>query len=154
MRMSVRYGIFWVVLLVGVPGYAIDEVALERQADASRFSELSNILRCMVCQNQSIADSNATLARDFRNRIKEKLNAGQTNEEIIDFMVARYGDYVLYRPPFNGTTALLWLGPFVFVVIGFVMIVRMRRRPDKEHDAVADEATRARLEALLNQENS
>src|SRR3970282_2707321 len=75
-------------------------------------------LRCMVCENQSIADSDADLAKDFRNQIREKLQQGQSERDIIDYMIARYGDFVLWRPPFKPTTLLLWLAARLLVVAG------------------------------------
>ncbi|HEV2431235.1 MAG TPA: cytochrome c-type biogenesis protein, partial [Burkholderiales bacterium] len=80
-----------------------------------RVSALANELRCLVCQNQTLADSNAPLAVDLRNQIREQLAAGKSEQEVTDFMVARYGDFVLYRPPLKATTVALWVGPFVFL---------------------------------------
>ena len=117
------------LLLAGNLVYAVVEVELNNAEDDPRFNELANVLRCMVCQNQTIADSNADLAKDFRNQVKEKINAGQSNDEIIEYMVARYGDYILYRPPFNAATALLWVGPFLLVAGGLFMIFRLARKP-------------------------
>jgi cytochrome c-type biogenesis protein CcmH len=139
------------LLAVGVV-YGVEDIELNSVEDEPRFSELSNVLRCMVCQNQSIADSNAELARDFRNQVKEKINAGQTNDEIVDFMVARYGDYILYRPPFNMATALLWVGPFLLVAIGFVIVVRVRKRQGVDSDNEVDEKHQAQLKAMLDDE--
>ena len=131
---------------------AIQEIELENIDDETRFKELSNVLRCMVCQNQSIADSNAELARDFRNQVKEKLNAGQTNDEIVDFMVQRYGDYILYKPPFNMATALLWVGPFLLVIIGFGVVYRINRRQAASGEESASTAEQqAHLKALLDE---
>lgn len=85
-------------------------------------------LRCLVCQNQTIADSNAGLAVDLRNQVREMLRAGQTPEQIRDYMTARYGDFVLYRPPVKSTTALLWYGPGALLVIALVVFVLLMRR--------------------------
>jgi len=94
-----------------------------------RVIELAAELRCLVCQNQSLADSNAGLAVDLRNQIRERMREGQSESQIVDFMVARYGDFVLYRPPVKGTTALLWFGPILLVAVGLVVLfVRLRRR--------------------------
>jgi len=82
-----------------------------------RVAALANELRCLVCQNQTLADSNAPLAVDLRNEIREQLKAGRTERDVIDFMVARYGDFVLYRPPFKASTVALWLGPWGSVPI-------------------------------------
>jgi len=139
------------LLLLSGGAHAVQDVELRDSADEPRFNELSNVLRCMVCQNQSIADSNAELARDFRNQVKEKINQGQSNEQIIDYMVQRYGDYILYRPPFNAATALLWTGPFILVLVGLIIIMRILRRPGRteDEDAESIEAKQARLKEML-----
>ena len=102
-----------------------------------RVVEVSEQLRCLVCQNQSIAESNAELAVDLRNQAIEQVKAGKTNKEIIDFMVERYGDFVLYKPPFKMTTAILWLGPLALFVIGVgAFYVNLRRRKRLVEEAV------------------
>ena len=96
-----------------------------------RVNEIGLELRCLVCQNQTISDSHAGLAVDLKNQIREQLKAGKTDREILDFMVERYGDFVLYRPPMKATTILLWAGPFALMAIGLgaaVLIVRRRRQ--------------------------
>ncbi len=94
-----------------------------------RVVEVSEQLRCLVCQNQSIAESNAELAVDLRNQVIEQVKAGKTNKEIVDYMVERYGDFVLYKPPFKASTMVLWLGPIVLFVIGLgAFYVNLRRR--------------------------
>ncbi len=88
------------------------------------FHKLSEELRCLVCQNQNVAESNADLAKDLRLEIYTMLTKGKTEKEIVDFMVKRYGDYVLYRPPFKPMTWLLWFGPAIAFVIGLIFVVR------------------------------
>lgn len=88
------------------------------------FHKLSEELRCLVCQNQNIAESNAELAKDLRLEIYTMLSEGKTEEEIVDFMVQRYGDYVLYRPPFKPMTWLLWFGPMIVFFIGLIFVAR------------------------------
>jgi cytochrome c-type biogenesis protein CcmH len=88
------------------------------------FHKLSEELRCLVCQNQNIAESNADLAKDLRLEIYTMLSQGKTEDEVVDFMVQRYGDYVLYRPPFKPLTWLLWLGPAIVFVLGLIIVVR------------------------------
>ena len=93
-------------------------------------------LRCLVCQNQTIADSNAELAVDLRNQVRDMLRQGQSEQQIIDYMTARYGDFVLYRPPVGGATFLLWFGPAVLMVGGLaalVLVLRRRSRLGNEH---------------------
>ena len=109
-----------------------------------RVTNLAHELRCLVCQNQTIADSNAPLAVDLRNQIREQLTAGKSEREVVDFMVARYGDFVLYRPPFKATTLLLWAGPFVFLIAGFYFLLRfLRRRQVPVPRLSADDRARA-----------
>lgn len=112
-------------------------------------AELSHQLRCLVCQNQSIAESNAPLAVDLREQVREQLTAGQTPQQIIDYMVARYGDFVLYQPPFNPSTWLLWIGPgLLFFIAVAWLILTIRRR----HGVAVTElspADRQRARAML-----
>ena len=115
---------------------------------ADRYRNLVEELRCLVCQNQTIADSNADLARDLRNKVDEMLRAGRSDEEILTYMVARYGNFVRYRPPFDTATALLWCGPFALAALALVwLLVRIRRRaPAPER---LTEAERARLSRIV-----
>jgi cytochrome c-type biogenesis protein CcmH len=113
-----------------------------------RVSALATELRCLVCQNQTLADSNAPLAVDLRNQIREQLKSGKSERDVIDFMVARYGDFVLYRPPFKATTIALWAGPFVFLVLGAWLLLRLLRRRTAPEPELSD-AERARAAKLL-----
>ncbi len=125
---------------------AADDPVLEK-----RMMKIAGILRCLVCQNQTIADSAADLAVDLRNQIREKLRAGMSDQQIIDYMVARYGDFVLYKPPVKSTTWLLWFGPFALFGAGLgVLFVKLRRRAASRTDEPLSEAERARAEALLD----
>src|SRR5690349_22227812 len=101
------------VLLLALHAFAADDATLERRAAA-----LEKELRCLVCQNQTLAESNAPLAVDLRNQVREQLAAGKSEREVVDYLVARYGDFVRYRPPLKASTLLLWAGPFVFLVGG------------------------------------
>jgi cytochrome c-type biogenesis protein CcmH len=118
-----------VTLTAGGPAFAVkpDEVLADKGLEA-RARELSKDLRCMVCQNESIDESNAPLARDLRLLVRERLVAGDTNEQVKDFLVARYGDFVLLRPRFTMETALLWTAPFLILVLGAGGIVYALRR--------------------------
>lgn len=129
-----------------IPGHAKDaRPAAADPALEKRVMALANELRCLVCQNQTIADSNADLAVDLRNQVRERMRQGASDSEIIDFMVARYGDFVLYRPPLKITTALLWFGPLVLLVGGGFVLVRLiiRRRPATDGGMTAEQRTRA-----------
>jgi cytochrome c-type biogenesis protein CcmH len=113
-----------------------------------RVTGLAHELRCLVCQNQTIADSNAPLAVDLRNQIREQLAAGKSESDVMEFMVARYGDFVLYRPPLKASTVLLWAGPFVFLLLGvFLLYRRVTRR--SAPDPKLSEADRVRAAKLL-----
>lgn len=117
---------------------------------AAREYELAVKLRCLVCQNQSIAESSAPLAVDLRRQVREQVAAGKTNDEIIDFMTARYGDFVLYSPPLRGSTYLLWFGPALLLLIGVLIawrVVRARRALPQQ--VPLSEAERERAAQLL-----
>jgi cytochrome c-type biogenesis protein CcmH len=94
----------------------------------ARMMRIASELRCLVCQNQTIADSHADLAIDLRGQVREMLQKGQSEQQVIDYMTARYGDFVLYRPPFKSTTILLWVGPGAMVLIGLFVLVRVLRQ--------------------------
>lgn len=122
----------------------------------ARVQKLGEELRCLVCQNQNIADSHADLAMDLKKQLREQIAAGRSDGEIKDFMVERYGDFVLYRPPLKATTVLLWAGPFALLLIVVVLLLR-RLRSRTERAAVAntlsaDEHERARA-LLAGEEN-
>ena len=116
-------------LLFCVPGMARDAVPVGADPVIhARMMKLASVLRCLMCQNQTIADSHAPLAEDLRNQITEQMQQGKTDEEIMAYMVARYGDFVLYRPPLKATTVLLWGGPALLVLLGIGLVVRTARR--------------------------
>ena len=109
-----------------------------------RTAALAEELRCLVCQNQTLAESNAPLAVDLRKEMREQLAKGASEREVREFMVARYGDFVLYKPPFKASTAALWLGPFALLLAGAVLLVRrVRRRRDAEPALSAADHERA-----------
>lgn len=114
----------------------IETRQFESPEQETAYKELVFELRCLVCQNQNLADSNADLAKDLRDEVFSKLKAGQSKQQIIDFMVARYGDFVLYRPPVDRATALLWFGPIVMLAIGLLIVIlfirRHRNRPGED----------------------
>ena len=125
---------------------AADDPVLER-----RVRTLSEELRCLVCQNQSLADSNADLAIDLRNQVRELMQAGKSDAEIREFMVGRYGDFVLYSPPVNASTLVLWVGPFVLLLIGIVVLATyLRRRERQLRTQAMSTEDRARARALLD----
>ena len=116
----------------------------------ARMMVIAEELRCLVCQNETIAASNADLAIDLKNQIRLKLTQGQSQKQILDFMVDRYGDFVLYRPPLKTTTVLLWLGPFILLAIAALMLVlNVRRRRRAAQPAALSDADAAKARALL-----
>ena len=130
------------------PDEVLKDPALETRARA-----LSAELRCMVCQNQSIDDSEAPLAKDLRILVRERLAAGDSDDQVKDFLTARYGDFVLLKPPFAWRTAIAWLGPFAIVLGGLAaFLLRRRRSPADVIPLTAQEASE--LERLVDTENS
>ena len=113
------------------------------------YQEMVSELRCLVCQNQNIADSNAELAQDLKRKTYEMVMQGKSKNEIADFMVQRYGDFVLYRPPVTNTTLLLWSGPFIIFVIGMIFLIRVikAKQQDRSDELTAEE--KAKAEDLL-----
>ena len=140
--------------LTGAAQAAIDTYEFANDAERARFRELTQELRCPKCQNQDIADSNAPIATDLRREIYRMLGEGKSNQQIIDFMVDRYGDFVRYKPALTGKTAVLWFGPLALLVGGVVLIgviVGRRRRVSQAEGADSLSAEeRQRLAALLD----
>jgi len=146
-------GIVTPVMAATTPDEIMDDPELERRARG-----LSKELRCLVCQNQSIDDSDADLARDLRALVRERLLAGDTDDEIIDFVTQRYGYFVLLRPPMKPSTWILWYGPpALFVIAGIAVAFYMRRRRNAplhaEVDDLSDEE-RAKLDRLLERQSA
>jgi len=136
------------LLLAATFSWALAKDAAPAAVDPAleqRVMTLASELRCLVCQNQTIADSNAPLAEDLRNQVREKMRQGSSDSEILAYMVARYGDFVLYRPPFKLTTVLLWFGPLLLLAGGFLVLVRrvLRRRLEQDPEMNASERKRA-----------
>jgi cytochrome c-type biogenesis protein CcmH len=139
-----------VALLAPLAAVAADAVPTEMDpVKAARAVKLAEQLRCLVCQNQSIAESNAELANDLRGQIREQIAAGRSDDEIVAYMVNRYGDFVLYRPPLKMTTLLLWAGPALLLVGGALVLARNVRRRQTTAEVALTDDERARAEALL-----
>ncbi len=137
-------------LLAPLPTLAVSNPAemLSDPAQEERARALGREIRCMVCQNQSIEDSEAELARDLRLVVRERIAAGATDEQVRDFLHARYGDFVLLKPPFAWSTALLWATPLIAMLAGLGLILGLRRRAVPVAPAPLTEEERARLAAL------
>ncbi|TAJ24329.1 MAG: cytochrome c-type biogenesis protein CcmH [Reyranella sp.] len=138
-------------LLLALPALATEpSEVLPDPALETRAREIGRALRCVVCQNQSIDDSSAEVARDMRRVVRERVVAGDSNQAVFDFMVARYGDYVLLKPPFRAGTLVLWLGaPLVLLLAGGALFLAARRRKPVAAPQPLDAEERRRLDALL-----
>jgi cytochrome c-type biogenesis protein CcmH len=143
------------VLLVALPVHA-DDTPLEFKDAATqhRYMEMIEEIRCLVCQNQSLADSHADLAQDLRQEIFNMIGAGKSNEQIIEFLVQRYGDFVLYRPPMQGTTLLLWCLPFVFLVAAVISVIYFIRLRSVGEGPELSREERDELDRVLGEKNS
>lgn len=150
---------WWLFLLLLSPvANAVDAYQFAKPAQQEAYNELVSELRCLVCQNQTIGDSNAELAADLRRQVYEMLQQGKDKEDILQFMTDRYGDFVLYNPPFKAKTGLLWLGPMAFLLVGILTIVLFIRRKKSIVAVTASEdveklATARRLLSDKNSEN-
>lgn len=145
----------WTLMFVmTIPGLVVAQearpLAENPQAEA-RLKALAVELRCLVCQNQTLADSNAPLAEDLRREVREMIAKNMSDQEIIDFLVERYGDFVLYRPPLRATTTLLWVGPFLLLAVaGTALVLAVRRRQKALPEVIVSEADHQRVEQLLS----
>jgi len=142
--------LFLFLLLPGLALAALGDFDTPQQE--ARFRDLSQQLRCLVCQGQSIADSNADLANDLKREVRRMILEGRSDGEIKEFMVARYGDFVLFKPPVKGSTYLLWFGPFGLLIVGFATwLMIARRRPPADAAGMLSDSERERLSRVLNQ---
>tara|TARA_R110000823_G_scaffold130015_18_gene258102 strand:+ start:1177 stop:1650 length:474 start_codon:yes stop_codon:yes gene_type:complete len=132
--------------LAVIETYEFSDPALEE-----RYHELSAELRCPKCQNQNIADSNAPISKDLRRMLYEQLESGASDEEILEHMVARYGEFVRYRPRFAGATAILWLTPFILLLAGAaILALTLRSRGSRSDNAALSDAERTQIDQLLS----
>jgi len=142
----------WFFSALAMAGVEVHEFKTPEQEQ--QYNRMIDELRCLVCQNQNLADSNAELAQDLRQEVYDMIQQGASDQEIIDFMVARYGDFVLYRPPLKSTTLLLWIGPFVILGVGVLALLLYirKRRGIKEPELKEAELEKARR--LLNNDRN
>lgn len=149
-------GMLLLILATAATAQVFEAREFQNAEDARRYQMLINELRCLVCQNQNLADSNAALAADLRQLTYDMIQQGKSDPEIIDFMVARYGDFVLYRPPLKPATAMLWSGPFLLLALGLWLLMRQLRRRASNKAGAASLSTeeRARLERVLDRRDS
>lgn len=146
-------------LLFAIPAMsAIEVFDFDTPQQEAQFQELSHTLRCPKCQNNSISDSNAELAKDLRLKVYQMTKEGKSKQEIVDYMVARYGNFVTYNPPVTVSTAILWLAPLVIVVFGFGFIVLRSRNKAAiqatQETAQWDEEQEQRLKHILDESDS
>ncbi len=137
--------LFPLTLFARIESHQFDSASQE-----ALYVQLTKELRCLVCQNQNLADSNADLAKDLREKAYEMVKAGNTHDEITEYMIARYGDFVLYRPPVNNSTYLLWLGPFVFLLIALLALFFFIRKKSSKDDAPTAEQLKSARKHLDN----
>jgi cytochrome c-type biogenesis protein CcmH len=138
------------VTLIAAPAFAVSDPAelLSDRQQEQRAEALGHQLRCLVCQNESVEESNADLARDLRRIIRQRIVAGDSDQQVIDWMVARYGNFVRLRPPFNAMTFMLWGAPGIAVLVGMAIALVASRRRTKPPEPLSD-AERQRLAELL-----
>lgn len=143
------------VIILLIPSLAAAEEArplADNPQVEARLKTLAVELRCLVCQNQTLADSHAPLAEDLRREVREMIAKDMSDKEIIDFLVQRYGDFVLYRPPWKASTTLLWLGPFLLLIAGATgLVFALRRRQKKFADVTLSEEEHNRVAQLLSE---
>ena len=150
------YALGLLLACLGTAQASIDTYEFSTQAERERYRTLVEELRCPKCQNQNIADSDAPIAMDMRDEIFKKLEKGESNEEIVNFLVDRYGDFVRYKPPVNKSTLILWYGPAALLVFGFLMVAmivfRRRRstRTQQDEQHLSGEE-KSRLSDILKQ---
>ena len=139
------------LLILSLPVNAATEVLeFDSAQQEQQYHELIDELRCLVCQNQNLADSNAALAQDLRERTYRMVRSGDSSNEIIDYMVARYGEFIMYRPPLRTSTYLLWFGPLVFLLLAVLTVVLYWRRTRRNTGAKLDAASRQKVRQLLD----
>ena len=138
------------IMAVAAPSFVVAQTTSDPALDA-RVKALSAELRCLVCQNQTVADSESPVARDMRDQVRTQLAAGKSEAEVKTYMTDRFGDFVLYKPPFKGTTFVLWAGPFAALLLAGILLMRRLRKSSVDHapHLLSDE-DRDRARAMLN----
>lgn len=147
-----------ILLFCLLPTFSYAGEAKDLAADPvleKRMIGLAEKLRCLVCQNESLASSHAELAEDLRREVREQMAKGKSDQEIIDYLVVRYGDFVLYEPPMKSYTLLLWFGPFALLLIGAgVLVFQLRKRRQTVQESVLTPEAQQRAASLLNEEDN
>ncbi len=151
LKIVIFLGLFVVSGFVGATD--LSSYAFEDKEEEQAFRELAAKIRCLVCQNQSLVDSDAALASDLRREVYVLWKEQKSEEEIIDFLVSRYGDFVLYDPPFKPSTYILWFGPFFLFIIGIYILLRTLKSKTGDKETELTEEDQQRLKALLKDDN-
>ena len=152
---SLKYCLLLLGLLAPLSQAVVETYDFDNDIDRQRYHQFVDELRCPKCQNQNLDGSNAPIAKDLRRELHRLIQDGRTDAQIVEFMVDRYGDFVLYRPRFNAETAVLWLAPAIFLIAGLLVLITVfkRQRPllsAPDNRAALDADEQQRLKALLN----
>ena len=151
--LSALFGVWLLCGTAAAPAaVTLEAFTFETESQKQDFKDLIEELRCMVCQNQSLLDSDAELAHDLRAEVYDMVQSGRSDAEIVDFLVNRYGDFVLYKPPVKPSTYLLWFGPFVLLGVAVFLLLRAVRRQRQAPAGEISATDRARLDKLLAEE--
>ena len=140
--------------VINISNARIEVHQFENPQQEQRYKHLINELRCLVCQNKNLADSNAELAQDLRKQVYKMIMQGKSDKSIQEYMVTRYGDFVLYRPPFKMRTALLWLGPFIILGAGLILLIVFIRNRNKHIVVTVSDSDREKISHLLDDNNA
>ena len=145
-------GIFILSLIFSATTLAspVDTYKFTDPVNKQRYQDLIEELRCPKCQNQNLADSNSPISQDLRQQVYEQIQQGRADQEIVDYMVYRYGEFILYRPQLSKKTYFLWFGPIVFIIVGAVVMIAFVRKQRLHTKTIINDADKAELDALLN----
>ena len=148
---SLSFALLTLCFYIPLSSASIDAFQFDNKAQEQLFHHLTQILRCPKCQNQNIADSNASLAKDLRNKTYQLVKKGQSSDQIVAYMVKRYGNFIRYDPPMTPATIFLWIGPLLVILIGFYMLFYLTRKQKKQPSELDGTETR-RLKILLKEQ--
>jgi cytochrome c-type biogenesis protein CcmH len=148
-RLALALVVAWGAAWATAGAFTLERFTFDTPAQEQEFRDLIGKLRCLVCQNESLAASQADLAQDLREEVYGMMRSGKGKDEIVEFLVSRYGDFVLYRPPVKPSTYLLWFGPFLLVGLGGWLLLRALKEQKAEPEQGLNETERARIERLL-----
>lgn len=150
--MRVTFIVFLTVMLTSAANARIEEHQFDNAEQEQRYNILIDELRCLVCQNQNLADSNAELAQDLREQVYLMIKRGDSNAVIVEFMVNRYGDFVLYRPPLKSSTFMLWVGPFIIFLVALLIVIQFIRKRQRAESTEISQSDREKIRKMLDDE--